>query len=85
MRKLMKLQWHDLRNRLLLLDDDAEPEAIFRTLVGAFRTYLPQFCSRPFAHMGFARYFSMQAWPAPGAGWLCRIDSKGIRRAPETD
>lgn len=50
MRKLMKLRWHDLRNRLLLLGDDAQPHAIFRTLVGGFRAYRPQFCSPPFAH-----------------------------------
>lgn len=74
MRKLMKLQWHDLRNRLLLLDDDAAPEAIFRTLVGGFRQYRPQFCSEPFAHMRFARYFSMQAADYPVAQSAMRDD-----------
>ncbi|NHZ93165.1 hypothetical protein F2P45_29755 [Massilia sp. CCM 8733] len=67
MRKLMKLQWHDLRNQLLLLDDGAGPEAIFRTLVAGFRKYRTQFCSEPFSHLRFARYFSMQAADYPVA------------------
>ncbi|MCE3602711.1 hypothetical protein LXA47_03740 [Massilia sp. P8910] len=63
----MKLQWHDLRDRLLDLDDDAAPEAIFKTLVAGFRKYRPQFSSAPFSTYRFARYFSMQAADYPVA------------------
>ncbi|NHZ38367.1 hypothetical protein [Massilia rubra] len=67
MRKLMKHQWHDLRDQLLRLDDHAGPEVIFKTLVAGFRKYRPQFSSGPFAYLRFARYFSMQAADYPVA------------------
>ncbi|NHZ42771.1 hypothetical protein [Massilia aquatica] len=74
MRKLMKLQWHDLRDQLLLLDDHAEPEAIFRTLVAYIRQYRPQFTTQPFSHLRFARFFNMQAADYPVAQSTMRDD-----------
>ncbi|MDM5181105.1 hypothetical protein PO883_28380 [Massilia sp. DJPM01] len=65
MRRLMKNQWHDLRDQLLKLDDSAEPERIFATLVAGFRKYRAQFSSKPFSGRRFAQYFSMKAVDYP--------------------
>lgn len=90
MRKLMKLQWQELRARLLELGDDAEPEVIFTTLVAGFRRYRPQFSSKPFSDLRFARYFGMRAADYPLAqsalrdaefrhfkAWLVKYEVRG--------
>ncbi|MDQ1811833.1 hypothetical protein RBA41_00805 [Massilia sp. CCM 9210] len=75
MRRLMKTQWHDLRDQLLKLDDNAEPERIFSTLVAGFRKYRAQFSSKPFSHRRFAQYFSMKAADYPVAQSGMRDDA----------